>query len=236
MSTLGTKSVYFEDEKGKKQSYLAKVRKSKGFTQEEIAGKLYITLRQYGNYERDPTKIPVEHLITLRNLYGVSIDYLLGQDDCTEVDNEYIKAKLNLSDESLQHITDLRNYNYSLQYLFNKLLGVLDPRIFDRLLLHIKDYIYTDGYIPLYDNGNGELVPFGYKSGEKFTRWKRDNEYEFYMTSANMEGETHIEKDNYSVKAMKMDKAFLEARAYNLIKDDLNDIRDDFMRKHIYEM
>lgn len=47
--------------------------------QKEIAAVLGIDQRTYSNYEIGKREIPVRHLITLANYYGVSIDYLVEQ-------------------------------------------------------------------------------------------------------------------------------------------------------------
>lgn len=47
--------------------------------QKEIAAVLGIDQRTYSNYETGKREIPVHHLITLANFYGVSIDFIVGR-------------------------------------------------------------------------------------------------------------------------------------------------------------
>ena len=47
-------------------------------SQADIALVLGTTRNQVGKYERGEQEMPVHHLITLCNYYGVSADYILG--------------------------------------------------------------------------------------------------------------------------------------------------------------
>ena len=47
-------------------------------SQTEIAVILGTTKNQVGKYERGEQEMPIKHLITLCNYYGVSADYILG--------------------------------------------------------------------------------------------------------------------------------------------------------------
>lgn len=47
-------------------------------SQSQIAMILGTTKNQVGKYERGEQEMPIKHLITLCNYYGVSADYILG--------------------------------------------------------------------------------------------------------------------------------------------------------------
>lgn len=47
--------------------------------QTQIAQLLFTSQTVYSRYERGFQTIPVEHLITLADFYGVSTDYILGR-------------------------------------------------------------------------------------------------------------------------------------------------------------
>ena len=47
-------------------------------SQIQIANVLGTTKNQVGKYERGEQEMPIRHLITLCNYYGVSADYILG--------------------------------------------------------------------------------------------------------------------------------------------------------------
>lgn len=58
-------------------------------TQKQIAQVLNIPYQQYQRYETGEYPIPVQHLITLAQFYGVSTDYLLGLDT---IENRKLKG------------------------------------------------------------------------------------------------------------------------------------------------
>ena len=47
-------------------------------TQQEIADVLGTSQTMYARYERGANELPIRHLITLCNYYGVSADFVLG--------------------------------------------------------------------------------------------------------------------------------------------------------------
>ena len=55
------------------------LREDRDWTQADVANKLNMTQTGYSKYERGERDVPTEILIQLADLYGVSIDYLLGQ-------------------------------------------------------------------------------------------------------------------------------------------------------------
>ena len=58
---------------------LRDLREDANKAQKEIAVILDIDQRTYSNYETGKREIPVHHLITLADYYGVSIDYIVGR-------------------------------------------------------------------------------------------------------------------------------------------------------------
>ena len=64
---------------------LRDLREDADLTQEYIAGLLGIQQTVYSRYERGFQTIPLEHLLKLADLYQVSLDYLTGRTDQTEV-------------------------------------------------------------------------------------------------------------------------------------------------------
>ena len=47
-------------------------------SQKDIAMLLGTTQQYYSDYENGKRKLPIEHLVTLCNFYGVSADYIIG--------------------------------------------------------------------------------------------------------------------------------------------------------------
>lgn len=60
---------------------LLQLRKSKGLSQESVAKEAGITSRTYQRYESGEREPVVSVLIRMADLYGVSIDYLVGRAD-----------------------------------------------------------------------------------------------------------------------------------------------------------
>lgn len=60
---------------------LKELRKYNKFTQCEIAKKLKISQQTYSNYESESTEAPHEILKQLAQIFDVSVDYLLGNDN-----------------------------------------------------------------------------------------------------------------------------------------------------------
>ena len=58
---------------------LRDMREDRDKTQQHIADLLHTTQQQYAKYEQGIQEIPVHHLISLADFYGVSTDYLLGR-------------------------------------------------------------------------------------------------------------------------------------------------------------
>ena len=60
------------------------LRMDHGYTQKQIAAYLGISQNTYSQYEIGVLNYPVDVLIKLAELYGVSVDYLLGRTNVKE--------------------------------------------------------------------------------------------------------------------------------------------------------
>ena len=58
---------------------LRDLREDKDLKQSDVAAILGIQQTVYSRYERGFQNIPLEHLLTLADFYGVSVDYILGR-------------------------------------------------------------------------------------------------------------------------------------------------------------
>ena len=56
---------------------LKDLREDSDLTQEELATKLNLTQRAYSHYENGNRDIPLEVLIKVADIFGVTVDYLL---------------------------------------------------------------------------------------------------------------------------------------------------------------
>ena len=63
------------------QRRLRDLREDHDKTQQQIADILGTSQTMYACYERGANELPLRHLLTLADYYGVSVDYLLGRSD-----------------------------------------------------------------------------------------------------------------------------------------------------------
>ena len=63
------------------QRRLRDLREDHDKTQQDIADILGTSQTMYARYERGANELPMRHLLTLAEYYGVSTDYLLGRSD-----------------------------------------------------------------------------------------------------------------------------------------------------------
>ena len=63
------------------QRRLRDLREDHDKTQQQIADILGPSQTMYARYERGANELPLRHLLTLADYYGVSVDYLLGRSD-----------------------------------------------------------------------------------------------------------------------------------------------------------
>ncbi|MFB5267039.1 helix-turn-helix domain-containing protein [Paenibacillus enshidis] len=67
---------------------IAELREKRGWKQEELAQILGITRAALSHYEKNRRKPDFDTLTKLANLFGVSIDYLIGRIPQTQIDME----------------------------------------------------------------------------------------------------------------------------------------------------
>ena len=67
------------------------LREDNDLTQQKIADMLFINRRTYKNYEIGERNIPIEVLSRIADIFGTSVDYLIGR---TDVKKPYPKAAL----------------------------------------------------------------------------------------------------------------------------------------------
>ena len=64
---------------------LRDLREDADLTQKQAGALLNTTQQQYAKYELGVQEIPTRHLVTLANYYNVSVDYIVGRADWTDV-------------------------------------------------------------------------------------------------------------------------------------------------------
>lgn len=162
---------------------LKALRNDKKWTQEKVAEEITIRLygpayvsdpqydingnkegfnvKTYRDYEKAVRFPNVNALLALSDIYGVSIDYLLGCSDCTAVDNEYIRLKTGLNDKAIETLTLwLKGQNKGLPFNSIDTINTLFsfPAHFAGILRCIQDYFHMDYRYPVYHTGQIEVV------------------------------------------------------------------------------
>lgn len=88
---------------------LQKLRKEKGYSQEQLAAELGISRQAVSKWERAESSPDTDNLICLAKLYGVSLDELLSTDETIEeiVDNKQVEnVESEIIDEDEDHDID----------------------------------------------------------------------------------------------------------------------------------
>lgn len=86
---------------------LQKLRKEKGYSQEQLADELGISRQAVSKWERAESSPDTDNLICLAKLYGVSLDYLLDtEDSIEEIKEQQIQTTPKLSEEELEELED----------------------------------------------------------------------------------------------------------------------------------
>lgn len=86
---------------------LKEIRKSRKMTQQDIAEKLHCDVTTYARYESGDRNPPLEILILLSELFGVSLDYLVGIRDfnestLTQKEKELLSASKNADERATE--------------------------------------------------------------------------------------------------------------------------------------
>lgn len=141
---------------------IVKLRKEFGFNQQDVADKIDCVLKTYQNYEQGHNYPTLEYAAKLAELYGVSIDYLLGRSECTSVENEKIREITGLNDVAIDTLASWYTYQENMKkeyqqqtYFPIEVLNILLANRFETefLLNSIQDLLKSDYKIPAYHNG-----------------------------------------------------------------------------------
>lgn len=178
---------------------LEQLRSDKGYTQKEVAKKIGCSYEsyqawinpRYQGYKDDYTYVTpsIDKLMALSELYGVSIDYLVGKTDYTSVDNEMISNVTGLSDDSIENIKAIRLRGAQDDYMncvvtdmftggmirktprfivTNTLNKLLSSPYFESILYAVDDFINTHYNIPVhYEKAQPHIKPGWYENNQQ---------------------------------------------------------------------
>lgn len=87
-------------------------RKEKRYSQEQLARKLHVSQSAVSQWEKGITKPPADQLPALADIFGISVDELIGRDtqpvkkQTAVVDQSLIDALMSLTPSQLQRVRD----------------------------------------------------------------------------------------------------------------------------------
>lgn len=105
---------------------LKECREIRGLSQKEVAATLKVSAPSVSNWESEKTRPTHDNLEKLADLYGVSVDYLLGRDAPAEVQKEKPVPKDELSDDERELLRLFRQLNAEGR---EKAIGLLDDLV-----------------------------------------------------------------------------------------------------------
>lgn len=126
------------------QSKLHQLRKQKGYTQEELAESIGVTRQAVTKWETSSTLPDIEKLLTLSEIFQVSIDYLVKEDEpCTK--SSIPNACFNIGENNIfQFLCRAKRATYAGKGNKNEVSS--RPTSYD-YLYEENDYKYIDTYI-----------------------------------------------------------------------------------------
>lgn len=115
------KSLIMKNRWGEFMERLKELRKQKGLFQKDIANKLGIDRTTYVKYETGASEPDIKTLLSIADIFDVSVDYLLGKTEqiekpadengeLSERDKEIIDLMSSLSDEKFQQVVNFARY------------------------------------------------------------------------------------------------------------------------------
>jgi transcriptional regulator with XRE-family HTH domain len=192
-----------------------------------------IKLRSYSSYERDEVLPPISLAIKLADLYGVTLDYLLGRSACRSIDNGYINQKIGLSDKAIEQLerykeADDSNYQIvidslkknkpappiSMIFLHLPIINfLLSSASFQKFLERFFNYAIDWYQVPILKDGEQFKV---------FPSYENDTE-DFLYFGCNPNNPL----DNVS---MKIDSDFRKTISKNLLELSLDDLAQEYKK------
>ena len=86
---------------------LRSLRKKHGYSQDDVSDKIKVKRSTYANYERETREPNISVLIELADVYGVSVDYLLGHvaaDTMPDDERQLVEKYNQLTDEGRMRV------------------------------------------------------------------------------------------------------------------------------------
>ncbi len=146
------------------QEKIVSLRKQKGWSQEELAGKLNVSRQSISRWEVGSAQPDANNIVQLSKLFGITADYLLNEDFESDYDLPVVKSVNDEANHKLSRII-------ALSITFIGLLGNAIIYILSRAI--------------------EVMIPFvTYENGKKIYEWKPDftgRSYKYFIQEYNLE-------------------------------------------------
>ena len=97
------------------------LREEKGYSQQTLAELIYVSQQAIFKYEKTDNAPDVSTLICLAKIFGVSVDYLIGNTDIREPLNMQLPD--NLSEQELTHLRQWRTLPHNIKSSLDVLIS-----------------------------------------------------------------------------------------------------------------
>ena len=119
------------------------LRKESGFNQTQVADSINCALKTYQNYEQGRNFPTLEYASKLADLYNVSIDYLLGRSDLTQIDNDFISNEVTINELKKVHA---EKNNFQKQQNYIELINFLFEHDKTKTLMQYMYYYFFGNF------------------------------------------------------------------------------------------
>lgn len=129
-------------------------RKKKGMSQVDLSHMLRVNDSTISKYENGDASVPLDTLITIADIFDVSVDYLLGRSESAAIENYAIGHELGLTDETIETLKYIKQISDEYRNYIKLINAFLSDRsdtynFFEQLfafaiMQHLNGYINSE--------------------------------------------------------------------------------------------
>jgi len=190
---------------------LRKLRLAKGLAQKEVAERLGINEKSYTVWEvgrrkkshkegeatrpeKEAVDISNAHLCALADLYGVSVDYILGRTDYKTINGADVARITGLSDPAIKVLQNYKKPEDSVIDIINAVIEDYEKNGGSSLLSYIYTYVFSYPGILVSDSEMGQSLPSFVPNADIIN----DLAYSFRCSSKALNHIRNAQTDNFS--------------------------------------
>ena len=125
------------------------LRKESGFNQTQVADSIKLCFKNLSELREQGRNFPtLEYASKLADLYNVSIDYLLGRSDLTQIDNDFISKETGLNDVTINELKKVHaeKNNFQKQQNYIELINFLFEHDKTKTLMQYMYYYFFGNF------------------------------------------------------------------------------------------